>query len=192
MLNTYNAAQPELPESAIVVATSGHERRVELKGEAYFEVSHDKRHPFIVVTEYLTTKVLGTVFNVRAFSAKDASVVLVDGSVAVGDRLLQPGQMASLSRGAIVTADIDTYPFTQRKEGFFYFHDAPLVLIMGEIGRWYNKTVVFEDQNALNVHLHFVAERSLALNEVLSQLDGIDGVKIMQEEDGTVVVKREY
>lgn len=169
---------------------TGDMRKVELKGEAYFEVTHDAKHPFVVETEYLTTKVLGTVFNVRAFSAKDAQVVLVEGKVDVGGCLLQPGQTAFVSKGEIKTAEIDTYPFTQRKEGFFYFHDAPLVQIMGEIGRWYNKTIVFEDQQTLSLRLHFVAERNLPVTDILKQLDSIDGVGIAQEKDGTVIVKR--
>ncbi|MGM9698333.1 MAG: FecR family protein [Prevotella sp.] len=169
---------------------TGEKRKVELKGEAYFEVTHDAMHPFVVETEYLTTRVLGTVFNVRAFSAKDAQVVLVDGKVDVGGCLLHPGQTAFVSKGEIKTAEIDTYPFTQRKEGFFYFHDAPLVQIMGEIGRWYNKTIVFENQQMLNIRLHFVAERNLLITDILKQLDSIDGVGIAQEKDGTVVVKR--
>ncbi|MGN0281338.1 MAG: FecR family protein [Prevotella sp.] len=169
-------------------AFTGDTRKVELKGEAYFEVARDESHPFIVETEYMTTKVLGTVFNVRAFSAKDASVVLVEGKVDVSGCPLHPGQMAFLKKGELATAETDIYPYTQRKDGFFYFHDAPLVQIMGEIGRWYNKTIVFEDQDMLNLRLHFVAERNLSITDILQQLNDIDGVGITQEKDGTVIV----
>ena len=53
---------------------SGSRRTVRLYGEAYFEVAKDRRHPFVVETDFLTTTVLGTSFNVRAYSQGDASV----------------------------------------------------------------------------------------------------------------------
>ena len=66
-------SQLEFPEQF-----NGTRRTVRLHGEAYFEVAKDRRHPFVVETDYLTTTVLGTSFNVRAYSQNDASVALVE------------------------------------------------------------------------------------------------------------------
>ena len=85
-------SQLEFPEQF-----NGTRRTVRLHGEAYFEVAKDRRHPFVVETDYLTTTVLGTSFNVRAYSQNDASVALVEGSVSVKsgreNMLLKPGQL---------------------------------------------------------------------------------------------------
>lgn len=179
------------PESFI-----GKTRSVRLEGEAYFEVAHDKAHPFVVDCEYFVTTVRGTVFNVRAFSAKDASVALVEGKVDVSSKsggsnvlTLSPGHMAYMSSGELTMTETDTYPYTQRKAGLFYFHDATLLQIMLELGRWYNKTVVFENREMMNLTLHFVAERSQSLNATIRQLNEMDNIDIREEDDGTIVIE---
>lgn len=64
------------------------ERIVRLDGEAYFDVSHDARHPFVVETRELAIRVLGTAFNVRALAGNPfTEVVLERGAV----RLETPG-----------------------------------------------------------------------------------------------------
>ena len=183
-------------EMSFPASFTGQKREGSLKGEAFFEVSHNKRKPFVVVSDFLTTKVLGTVFNIRAFSAKDAQVVLVEGSVEVsiptdgGSKMtMKPGNAVTLRQGKLLSTDIDTYPFTQRKDGLFYFHDTPMVQIMAEIGRWYNRTVVFENEKSTALLLHFVAERKQPINEVIEALNSMDGVCIEQEADGTIVIK---
>lgn len=176
---------------------SGATREVSLKGEAYFEVAHDASHPFIVRSEYLTTRVLGTVFDVRAYSRKDASVTLVEGRVEVNladaphaaPVIIAPGQQAIMSGVGVKAQAIDTYPLTQRKLGLFYFHETPMLQIMGEIGRWYNRTVVFEDAKAMKTRLHFVAERKESLNNIIRCLNELDNVDIEIEADGSIVVK---
>ncbi|MGM9733737.1 MAG: FecR family protein [Prevotella sp.] len=176
---------------------NGTVREVSLKGEAFFEVVHDTSHPFIVKSEYLTTRVLGTVFDVRAYSRKDASVTLVDGSVEVKPSdipdsspvVITPGQQAFIAGGVVKTQETDTYPLMQRKSGLFYFHESPMLHIMGEIGRWYNRTVVFENPSVMTTRLHFVAERKDSLNNIIRCLNELDNVDIEIEADGSIVVK---
>lgn len=161
-------------------------RVIELTGEAYFEVAADKTHPFVVETENLTVTATGTEFNVCAYEeAKSSAVVLVKGSVAVENthgksrQEMCEGQMScSDSYGNIALSSVDTYPYTQRKDGLFYFHNKPLLDIMIELGRWYNKTVVFENEDAMRLQLHFVAERSMPLKSLIESLNEMDGVDI--------------
>lgn len=61
----------------------GSQREVWLKGEAYFEVKHDRTRPFLVQTADLRVRVLGTVFNVKAYPHKKAETSLLKGSVEV-------------------------------------------------------------------------------------------------------------
>ncbi|MCR5132255.1 MAG: FecR domain-containing protein [Prevotella sp.] len=163
---------------------SGSRRTVRLSGEAYFEVAKDQRHPFVVESSYFTTTVVGTTFNMRAYSPTDASIALVEGRVSVKPSkgktiMMNPGQLATLSdKGVFSVSKVDTYSYTQRKDGFFYFPDDTMREIMVELGRWYNKTVVFEDANDMNMRLHFVAERTESLPQIINSLSEMDGVEI--------------
>ena len=65
--------------------------------------------------------------------------------------------------------------------------DATMRQIMTELGRWYNKTVVFEDADLMDMRLHFVAERSLSLPRVINRLSEIDGVRITLSADDITI-----
>lgn len=167
----------------------GNERKVDVSGEAYFEVTKDAQHPFIVKTEYFTTTVHGTSFNVCAYSAKEAHVTLVSGSVAVktndgAEEFITPGQMASLTEeSAMSIKNVDIYPLIQWKEGFFYFERDRLVDIMMELGRWYNVNIVFEHEADMNRQLHFVAEHSDSLKDIVRRLNDLGIAKFKLNKD---------
>ena len=169
---------------------NGNTREVRLQGEAYFEVKKDAKRPFIVHTDYLTTRVLGTSFDVRAYSRKDASVTLVSGRVQVktGDlaQVLSPGEQASLKGSQLAVKAVDTYPITQWKEGFFYFDNQSLFFIMQELARWYGVNVSFDDTSKMQVRLHFVVERNKSLREAIANLNAL-GV-VHAEVDGNMVI----
>lgn len=172
----------------------GREREVRITGEAYFEVAHDPRRPFVVKSDYYSITVLGTTFNARAYSKTDAGVVLVEGSLKVAapqgssEQTLTPGTQATLrADGDILVAEVDTYPYIQRRNGFFYFDNESLLNIMLELGRWYNKTVVFENQNVMRTKLHFVAERDQSLINVLKSLCELDNIDIQLTDDDITI-----
>lgn len=170
----------------------GRERRVKMSGEAYFEVAKDARHPFVVATDYFSTTVLGTSFNVRAYSPSDASVSLVEGKVSMmGENLprqiLRPGQRAQYHADGFRVEAIDTYPVLQRRDGYFYFDNESLLKVMIELGRWYNKTVVFDNEASMHERLHFVAERKQPLDEVVGALNEMDGICV-EVSDAEIVV----
>ena len=170
---------------------TGDKREVRLQGEAYFEVKKDAKHPFIVYSDYLTTRVLGTAFNVRARSARDASVTLVTGRVLVktqdADQVLTPGQQASLAGSQLAVKAVDTYPYTQWKEGFFYFDNESLFSIMQELARWYGVNVSFDDTSKMHVRLHFVVERNKSLGEAIANLNAL-GIVHARIEGGVIVI----
>lgn len=174
---------------------NGAQRTVRLTGEAYFDVVHDTRHPFVVETSRMTTTVTGTSFNVCAYDNNGkAEVALVEGSVKVSEngsavsRRLKPGQISTVDRNGVMRVGAtDTYAYTQRKDGYFYFDNKALVDIMIELGRWYNKTVVFENEAAMNQRLHFVAERTARLMQVLESMNELDGVETEMEGNEIIV-----
>lgn len=173
---------------------TGRCREVKLSGEAFFEVMPDRAHPFVVTSDYYSATVLGTSFDARAYSASDASVTLVEGSVKVSpaigadNLILTPGHSVTFgASGAMTVAEVDTYPCIQRKEGYFYFDRASMLDIMIELGRWYNKTVVFEDAAAMSTMLHFVASRNDSLDTVLKYLGELDNVEIEYTKDDITI-----
>ena len=165
---------------------AGKERKVQLLGEGYFEVSHNAKCPFIVEAANLVATDLGTAFGIKAYIGKPAQVTLVSGSVSVRQKgesssfVLKPNQMATLSGDGFDVTNVDTYPLVQRKSGLFYFHEVALVDVMRELGRWYHVKVVFENKNCLQTQVHFVAERKLSLEEVVRQLNELEGIQVVK------------
>jgi len=133
-------------------AFTGKNRTVELTGEAYFEVAKNKDKPFNVKTATQTVQVLGTHFNVNAYSDETSvKTTLLEGSVKVssanGNALISPGQQSVLTpNGAFaIKSDVDTDEITAWKNGMFQFNEADIQTIMRQIARWYNMDVEFKE-----------------------------------------------
>lgn len=158
-------------------AFSGSQRVIRLRGEAYFDVAHDARRPFIVVTDYFRTQVLGTRFNISAYAPTHAGVTLLEGKVQVhslhsAPLLLAPEEQAVYApNGALSKQKADVYQCMQWQKGFFYFDQAPLSEIMVELGRWYNMDVLFRNKSALNERMHFVADRNDKIRSAIDNLN---------------------
>ena len=129
-------------------------RQVFLDGEAYFSVSHNKRKPFTVFAGNFSLTVLGTSFNVDAYSEDpNASVTLVEGSVVLQDnkgswkKKLYPGQMATMDKKEKAPAIVDTNTdfYTSWKEGKVVFKSESFEEIVHKLERWYNVEINFED-----------------------------------------------
>lgn len=126
-------------------------RRVELRGEGYFQVAKDKAHPFVVVTGRQEVTVLGTHFNINAYADEPAvKTTLIEGSVkvsAVADsqlvKILKPGQQAAFGSHAIQVAAIDPELAVAWKNNQFIFESDDIRYIMRMISRWYNLEVEY-------------------------------------------------
>jgi ferric-dicitrate binding protein FerR (iron transport regulator) len=128
---------------------TGHERKVELTGEAYFEVAKNKDMPFKVAVEHMSVEVLGTHFNVDAY--KDEAVIkttLLEGAVKLvtGDHqaYLKPGQQATLNQQqSFNIRSVNTEEAVAWKNGYFIFNNENIQSIMRKISRWYDVEVVY-------------------------------------------------
>lgn len=134
---------------------SGEERKVEITGEAYFEVSHDRSKPFKVefnnaAGEKSEVEVLGTHFDVNAYpDEENIKATLLQGSVKIrrGNKtqLLSPGEQAILTSDAItLKKNIDVSQVVAWKDGYFLFANADIRSIMLQVARWYDVQVTFE------------------------------------------------
>lgn len=176
-------------------AFTGEERTVSLKGEAYFKVAHNEQQPFIVNTDKMTVRVLGTEFNFKSYKAEIPHVSLVKGKVEVLQdetnniaTQLKPGQDAWVDdNGSMHVREVDTYAVTQWIRGFFYFDDMPLVDILRELSRWYNCGVVFNNPSSMDYKLHFSARRNANLSQTIENLNRLCKSKISIEGNDLVV-----
>ncbi|RPE14224.1 DUF4974 domain-containing protein [Chitinophaga lutea] len=131
-------------------AFHGTERRVELQGEAYFEIAHNKKMPFRVTTANdLTITVLGTHFNVMAYADESSlKTTLLEGSVQLNrggtTQLLKPGQEGRLHKqsGTLSVAPADVEEAIAWKNGIFQFEHADITAIARQLARWYDVDVV--------------------------------------------------
>lgn len=141
-------------------------REVALTGEAYFEVKHDTKHPFIVHTHELDVQVLGTVFDVKAYPKdKTAETSLIKGLVKITLKdhkamLLHPNQKLILTKQHNEVSNKPTHMAlyalhanpqavaaaeTGWKEGYLSFEDERFEDLAIELERWFNIKVSFEN-----------------------------------------------
>jgi transmembrane sensor len=170
------------------------QRKVELKGEAYFEIAKDEKHPFIVKTDQQQIEVLGTHFNVFAYPEESAvKTTLIEGSVKVnGTRggtftpesevRLRPGQQSIVDLGGIKVVNVDTDEAVAWKSGYFRFDDENLESIMRKISRWYDVDITWTDQAVKNETFAAVTTRFANVSRLLNMLEQTGDVKF--EVDG--------
>jgi len=160
-------------------AFTGNERRVKLSGEAYFEVAKNKEKPFYVSINNVQVRVLGTHFNIAAYSDDDRiTTTLLEGSVQVTKNntlsLLKPGQQAVVSNSsdqiAVSEANIDDA--MAWKNGYFIFNDDNITGIMKKVSRWYNVDVEYRG-NYNDQQFGGTFYRSKSIIELLDHLQKI-------------------
>lgn len=170
------------------VVFSGKERRVYLEGEAYFKVTKDKQHPFIISTEKAEAKVLGTELNVSCYKGEPCHVALLTGSVLVSAKKesrsvkLVPGQGVTVNENAplaINTENMETYNYWLA--GYLYYDDAPLNEITKALGRWYNVNVVFDNEALKTLKVRYFCQRSESLERAVELLNSYSRFKVSIE-----------
>lgn len=155
-------------------------REVELNGEAYFEVSKDKKHPFIVQTEAVDVRVLGTQFNVDAYrDSPDVRTTLLTGSVAVSNKsnsehmILKPNEIAiynkvekKLTRKLLEDATDEI----SWRHGEFIFDDVPLRDIARELSNSFGTTIQITDPTLQSYRISARFRNGEDLETILSVL----------------------
>lgn len=174
-----------------VIFTGG--RTVNLKGEAFFDVSPDEEHPFTVNTTNLSTKVLGTQFNIIAYeNESNEEIILQEGKVEVycntGEMLetLQPNQKLVLNKQTrqYDKKQIEADQYVSWTEGMLVFRNETMQQVADRLGRWYNVEIEIEDAELLNYAFRatFIDE---PLEEVLKLLAMTAPLKYKEEKRQT-------
>jgi transmembrane sensor len=128
---------------------AANERKVELNGEAYFEVAKNPKSPFrVIVNGKPGVEVLGTHFNMMAYGDEPfMATTLLEGSVKIGSTILKPGQQANVEfaeQKIQVINDIDVNEIIAWKNGKTSFKDASIQTIMRGVSRWYDVDISYE------------------------------------------------
>jgi len=168
---------------------TGNERKVQLKGEAYFEISPNKKIPFRVQSDNQIVEVLGTHFNINSYDDEDyVKTTLLEGSVKVilntkpnvisNTRLLKPGEqsLTKSSRSDIRIENADTEKAVAWKNGYFKFRNTPIREIMREIERWYDVELVYEGKMPTDEFTGFISN-DVKISAVLKIMEESGGVK---------------
>ncbi|WP_421918835.1 FecR family protein [Marinifilum sp.] len=177
------------------------ERVVLLEGEAYFEVSKDQNRPFIVKTQGVDVRVLGTQFNITSYAEDKAiQTTLVEGRVAVMDSnnprtnlLLQPGYQAVFSKQEkeLENKKVNVDLYTSWKDGKFVFEQSSLYDIMNKVSRWYDVKVFFQNNEAGDINFTGSLKRYENLDRLLGMIEKTNEVKFFFK-DNTIIVQKQY
>nr|WP_249665379.1 FecR family protein [Mucilaginibacter sp. Bleaf8] len=166
------------------VKFNAHERRVQLAGEAYFEVAKDVRRPFRVVDNRQVVEVLGTHFNIHGYTdEQNINTTLIEGSVKVSllagnanvksnqSLIIKPGQQAVSNNIRLSVRPADTEEVLAWKNGLFLYNNQTLDIIMKQVSRWYDVDVVYEDDDLKNQVFSGSLSRFKNISELLEVLE---------------------
>ena len=158
-------------------------RRVELRGEAFFDVAHDRRSPFVVTLSGGDITVYGTRFNVTDYKETGLSAVLVEGSIGFrslhGDTVrLTPSERMVYGgdETGISVEKVDTELYTAWIDHRFVFRGQTLEEIMSTLARWYDFDIVFADEEARTIRLSGRLNRYDDIRVLLRTYEEVAGV----------------
>lgn len=194
-----------LPDSSVVWLNTGstlryassfvHNRRLMLEGEASFEVTKDKRHPFIVSTGTMSVKVYGTVFNVYSYPEQnEAKVALRSGSVSITldngeESFLKPGEIAQVNKKeqtlTIGPSDVELETFWAKESVFF--KSKSLGYICKYLERWYNVTITVDPAIADSQYYTFTIKDD-SLETILRTMSKINPIKYTFDDTDRVTI----
>lgn len=185
----------QLPDGSVVWVNSGsilrypqkftkRKRIAELSGEAYFNITTDPSHPFIVRTDKLDINAIGTSFNVMAYPEFDyISATLEHGTISIEEKitdkknshicLLEPGHRMVYHKSTKVVNSYrtDTEKYTSWKEGRLIFRNDPLNVVIHRLAKWYHADIVLVDStHGLPDHPFSITIMDETLPQVLDYL----------------------
>ena len=158
------------------VRFAGKRRVVALEGEAYFDVVKDETRPFIVQTHLGEVTVLGTAFNINAYTDASVYTTLVHGKVqfsssSIGTIILSPGEQAVVSANGSEKRMVDLDEYVGWVDGRYVFNNRPLGEIMQTFERWYDIQVYYETPHLRDITYSGSLKRYGTINSFLDALE---------------------
>lgn len=170
-------------------------RVVTLRGEAYFEVAKSSV-PFIVRTERMDVRVLGTSFNVMSYSEEpEVQVTLEEGRVQVdaqdAHRILVPGQQAVFAKAdsLLQVRDVDTEVYTGWRKGEFVFDNETFASVARKLSRWYDVEIVV-DKSLENECLNGSLKRYDSIQEFLNIMELTNAIDVIYSDNKVEILAK--
>jgi ferric-dicitrate binding protein FerR (iron transport regulator) len=170
-------------------------RKVEIIGEAFFDVAKDIKRPFIVATQHIDMEVLGTQFNV--YSYPDAGYIktdLVEGSVRVYQAdnekncvVLKTNEQVIIRGDCMTVGDTYNPDHLLWKDGIYAFDNDRLIDIIEKLQLYYDVKIVVEDPEIFNVRYTGKFRQRDGIDEILQILQKIQSFKIMRDRDNNII-----
>lgn len=172
----------------------GETREVTLEGEAFFEVSHNASKPFLVRSGAITTHVLGTEFNVKAYlEEQNSTVTLLSGMVAVdvgvNSEVLGVGEMLSYDEknNSVVVRDVDVDDVVAWRKGELVFIHEKIEDVLNKISRSYNVTIKYEIEYPITIYHRSATYQTI--EELLKVLELNGKIKYTKDSNNHYTVK---
>ncbi|MEB0261817.1 FecR domain-containing protein [Mucilaginibacter sp. 10I4] len=174
----------------------GNLREVKLEGEAFFEVAKDKKHPFIIHSGRMDTRVVGTSFNIQSFKAQiNSTVTVVTGIVKVSalrssgrkpqEVILNPNQRSQLDSQSGTLTSIN-YPnakqMLKRKDGILNYDGTPVQDVVADFSRYYKVPILIESKSK-NCLCYGEFDTNRPVNILLEQLAAAINAKIIIQKE---------
>ena len=171
-------------------------REVQLCGEAFFKVCRDTTAPFQVSTENGEITVLGTSFNVSTYREDNYwQITLVEGSVRIAEQgrtvVLKPSEQYTVGRcsGQRKVVAVDAGLYTSWVDGKFYFKAYTFEEIVKKLERWYDFTMVYQDEEVKQMRFTGSINKHSPVTEVLRFLEMTTGIRFKVEGKQIIVSK---
>lgn len=172
------------------------QRKVEMSGEAYFEIAKNQKIPFVVVSDKQEVEVLGTHFSINAYADEsNTRTVLMEGAVKVRNLsgkshvVLKPGEEAVLNAGDIHVQSADFDKAIDWKSGKFIFKNESLERIMRKVARWYDVEVIYTGSVPKQETFSGTVSRFDDVEKVLRRLELTGEVSFRIDERKIIVLK---
>lgn len=179
-----------LPDSSVVFLGAGSKlsfpmkfaantREVQLKGDAFFEVTKNPKKPFIIHTGEVQTQVLGTSFKIEAFEAMPITVAVATGKVRVDHikdgrttalAMLTPGQMLTYDQFKADKTQIDVKELLGWRNGSITFHNSTLKEITTAMERWYGIAIVYQHPEKGQEKISITLQVDMPLDKIMKIL----------------------
>lgn len=171
-------------------------REVFVEGEAYFEVSHNDKLPFIVDVGASKVKVYGTTFNIKAYPVDNyIETVLIEGKVEFITKdnsvFLKPNEKITFSteKGTLQKEYADLEKTSAWKNGKYYYNSEKLLSIIQQLQRWYDTEFIFNENELSNFTFTGVVNREKSIEYNLKIIELTNKIKF-ESKDGAIIISR--
>lgn len=174
---------------------SGKTRKINMTGEAYFDVAEDKKHPFIISTQHINMKVLGTQFNVYSYpNAGYIQTELVTGSLKIyqmdnkkNSVILKPNEQAIIRGSSMTVGNINNPEHLLWKNGIYSFNNERLIDIIEKLQLYCDVKIVVEDPEIFNVRYTGKFRQRDGIDEILQILQKIQSFRIERDNENNII-----